>query len=60
MTKTIAIFNQAGGVGKTTLTHNLGYQIAKRDHRVLLVDMDPQSSLTKFVGLVPSELAKTV
>ena len=60
VTKTIAIFNQAGGVGKTTLTHNLGYQIARRDRRVLLVDMDPQSSLTKFVGLVPSELAKTV
>ena len=60
MTKTIAIFNQAGGVGKTTLTHNIGYQLAKRDRRVLLVDMDPQSSLTKFVGLIPSELSKTV
>ena len=42
VTKTIAIFNQAGGVGKTTLTHNLGYQIAKRDRQVLLVDMTPQ------------------
>ncbi len=56
----IALFNQAGGVAKTTLTHNLGYHLAQRQHRVLLIDLDPQSSLTKFMGLVPAELEKTI
>ncbi len=58
--KIIALFNQAGGVAKTTLTHNLGYHISQRQHRVLLIDIDPQASLTKFMGLNPAELEKTV
>lgn len=49
-TKIIATFNQSGGAAKTTITHNLGYHLAKK-HRVLLVDMDPQASLTAFMGL---------
>lgn len=60
MTRILAIFNQAGGVAKTTLTQNLGYQLARRDHSILLVDMDPQASLTTFMGLVPEELEQTV
>lgn len=60
MTKIFAIFNQAGGVAKTTLTHNLGYHLAQRQHRVLLIDMDPQASLTIFMGLAPRELDETV
>ena len=56
----IALFNQAGGVAKSTLTQNLGYHLAKREHRVLLIDLDPQASLTKFMGLVPSQLQKTI
>lgn len=56
----ISLFNQAGGVGKSTCTQNLGYHLAQRNHRVLMVDMDPQGSLTLFMGLEPSELAKTV
>ncbi len=56
----IALFNQAGGVAKTTLTHNLGYHLAQRQHRVLLIDLDPQASLTKFMGKVPAQLDKTV
>ena len=39
---------------------NLGYHLSQRGHRVLLVDMDPQASLTLFMGLVPSHLSKTV
>jgi chromosome partitioning protein len=58
--KIISLFNQSGGVGKTTLTMNLGYQLAQRGHRVLLVDMDPQASLTNFMGVEAYKLAKTV
>ena len=60
MTKIIAVFNQAGGVAKTTLTQNLGYHLAQRKHRVLLIDMDPQASLTIFMGLEPRELEGTL
>lgn len=60
MSRIIALFNQSGGVGKTTLTMNLGYHLAQRSHRVLLVDMDPQASLTTFMGIDPVELTKTV
>ncbi|MDV2998240.1 MAG: Sporulation initiation inhibitor protein Soj [Chroococcidiopsis sp. SAG 2025] len=60
MTKILAIFNQAGGVAKSTLTYNLGYHLGQKGHRVLLVDMDPQASLTKFMGLVPAQLQQTV
>jgi chromosome partitioning protein len=58
--KVIAFFNQSGGVGKTSLTMNLGYHLAKNNQKVLLVDMDPQCSLTTFMGLEPGELDKTV
>ncbi len=60
MSYIIALFNQSGGVGKTTLTMNLGYHLAERGHRVLLLDMDPQASLTTFMGLDPVELEKTI
>jgi chromosome partitioning protein len=56
----ISLFNQAGGTGKTTLAMNLGYSLALRGHRVLLVDMDPQSSLTVFMGLQPYDLEETI
>lgn len=60
MTKIISSFNQAGGVAKTTLTHNLGFHLADRGNRVLLVDLDPQASLTMFMGLEPAERDKTI
>lgn len=61
MSRIIALFNQSGGVSKTTLTMNLGYHLALRHpNRVLLVDMDPQASLTTFMGLDPVELETTV
>jgi chromosome partitioning protein len=60
MAKIIALFNQSGGVGKTTLTMNLGYHLGQKKHRVLLVDMDPQASLTTFMGVEPEELEETI
>src|SRR3712207_4905091 len=39
---------------------NLGYALAQQGHRILLVDMDPQSSLTVFMGLQPHELEETI
>jgi len=59
MAKIFAVFNQAGGVGKTTLTQNLGYALAQKGQRVLLIDFDPQASLTIFMGLEPDELEST-
>ena len=60
MTRSIAVFNQAGGVAKTTLTQNLGYQLGQKQQRVLILDLDPQASLTTFMGLSPNELKKTI
>jgi chromosome partitioning protein len=58
--KVIAIFNQSGGVSKSTLTMNLGYQLTQLKQKILLVDLDPQASLTVFMGLEPADLEKTV
>ena len=49
--KIIAVGNQKGGVGKTTTTLNLGHALAERGKRVLLVDLDPQGSLTISAGV---------
>lgn len=44
--KTISIINLKGGVGKSTITRNLGEMLAKMNRRVLLVDLDHQANLT--------------
>ena len=50
MGRVIAIANQKGGVGKTVTTENLGIGLANNGNRVLLVDADPQGSLTASLG----------
>ncbi|MGE6955054.1 ParA family protein [Staphylococcus capitis] len=45
----IALFNHKGGVSKTTTVFNLGWMLAEKGHRVLMVDTDPQCNLTGMV-----------
>lgn len=47
--KIVALFNHKGGVSKSTTTFNLGWMLAERGHRVLMVDADPQCNLTGMV-----------
>lgn len=56
----IAIVNQKGGVGKTTVSLNLSYALGKLGKNVLAVDFDPQASLTISLGYNPNEMENTV
>ena len=44
--KTLVLFNNKGGVGKTTLVYHLAHMLARLGHRTLAVDLDPQANLT--------------
>lgn len=60
MPRVLAIANQKGGVGKTTTTINLGAALAERGHRVLVVDLDPQASLSAALGIDPGALTQSL
>ena len=71
MSKIIAVLNQKGGAGKTTIATNLAHALQLEGHKVILVDSDPQGSardwnaasdgaLIKVIGLDRSTLAKDI
>lgn len=58
--KTISVFNQKGGVGKTTSVVNLAVALAYLDKKVLVIDMDPQANATTGLGIDKNKVETSV
>src|SRR5690554_5327049 len=56
----ISLVNQKGGVAKIISAFNIASGLALKDKRVLMIDLDPQASLTIYTGLEPYEHDQTI
>ena len=56
MGKIISIANQNYGVGKTTITFNLSHALSSLNKKILLIDADPQATLTNNFGLISKNI----
>ncbi|HEX7001926.1 MAG TPA: ParA family protein [Trueperaceae bacterium] len=58
--RVLTFFNHAGGVAKTSTVRDVGYVLGERGFRVLLLDVDPQANLTRWLGVEDVDLAETI